>query len=183
MLRKLLLLCLDPEDGAHGPSDATAALRRLARHWEWVDGVLAAPERLALAAARAARVPVGLDARLGRDRSSEAGARELLAELSAARWRGALLLVGAPRPFEHLWSATLGSAPPNGPRFGSVGLLTRVSVGPWMRGRRSSDPPPLRSELEREGLSGLAVLEAERPREVAALQLAGSGWPWRQDPA
>lgn len=183
MLRKLLLLCLDPEDGAHGPPEAAAALRRLARHWEWIDGVLAAPERLVLAAVRTVPVPARLDARLGRDRSSEAGARELLAELTAARWRGALLLLGAPRPFEHLWAATAGGAPPGGPRFGSVGLLTRVAAGPWMRGRRSSDPPPLRSELEREGLSTLAVIEAGRPREVGALQLAGGGgWPWRPGP-
>lgn len=178
MLRKLLLLCLDEEAGGDGPADAAGALRRLAHHWEWIDGVLAAPEGLALAAARTAPVPVGLDARLGREGAGEAGARELLAALGASRWRGALLLLGAPA-FVRLWAATAGGVPPSGPRFGSVGLLTRAAGGPWLRGRRSSDPLPLRSQLEREGFCELAVLEAERPREVAALQLAGGGG-WRE---
>jgi hypothetical protein len=40
-----------------------------------------------------------------------------------------------------------------------------------VRGRCSSDPPPLRSSLEREGLADLAQLETDPSRHVAPLQI------------
>jgi hypothetical protein len=50
-----------------------------------------------------------------------------------------------------------------------MALATRRSESSWALGRRSSDPDPLRSPLEREGLSGCG--EPFRERHVAALEV------------
>jgi broad specificity phosphatase PhoE len=59
--------------------------------------------------------------------------------------------------------------PPGRPWPGEMALLTRRGESSWALGRRSSDPEPLRSPLEREGLGGCG--EPSRERHVAALEV------------
>jgi len=66
-----------------------------------------------------------------------------------------VLVVGHRDGIREIASALAGAALPAGrPAVAELALLTRDADGRWRLGRRSSDPPPLRSELERTGLSG-----------------------------
>lgn len=71
-----------------------------------------------------------------------------------------------------------GRALPDGrPLVGERVLLTCDGDDRWRLGRRSSDPPALRSALERDGLGaedGDVCDESTSPRHVGALQLAFS---------
>jgi hypothetical protein len=58
--------------------------------------------------------------------------------------------------------------PEGRPHPGEMALLTRRESG-WHLGRRSSDPEPLRSPLERDGLSGTGDFGPEH--HVAPLQI------------
>lgn len=173
-LRKLLLCCVG--DGErHGPAEAEDLARRLGHHWEWLDGAVVAPGPCALAAARVLRGAVDVDGRLAARGDEPPAPDALAAVLTALAWRGrrgVLLLVEAP-VFAAIWRRMTGSAPAARVRFGTIGMLTRAHAS-WMPGRRSSDPPALRSPLERDGLAELAQLEDEPARHVAPLQLAGS---------
>jgi len=72
-------------------------------------------------------------------------------------------------------AAALAGAPlPAGrPAVAELALLTRDADSRWRLGRRSSDPPPWRSELERTGLSGGSDLWDGR--HVGSLELRIDG--------
>jgi hypothetical protein len=173
-LRKLLLLCLAGGRERPTPQEAEQMTHRLAHQWEWIGCAAASPERLPLAAARALPGPVVIDPRFGAASLERSDGDERLLEaltaISEAGWRGVLLLCGA-HGFEATWRLLLGEPTPAPPRGGTVGLLTRRHGARWVRGRCSSDPPPLRSSLEREGLADLAQLETDPSRHVAPLQI------------
>jgi len=80
--------------------------------------------------------------------------RAVLAEL-ASRPEASVLVVAHRDGIREIAAALAGAPLPAGrPAVAELALLTRDVDGRWRPGRRSSDPPPLRSELERTGLSG-----------------------------
>ena len=80
--------------------------------------------------------------------------RDALAAL-ASRPEASVLVVAHRDGIREIAAALAGAALPAGrPVVAELALLTRDADGRWRPGRRSSDPPPLRSELERTGLSG-----------------------------
>jgi broad specificity phosphatase PhoE len=81
--------------------------------------------------------------------------RDALAAL-ASRPEASVLVVAHRDGIREIAAALAGAALPAGrPAVAELALLTRDADGRWRPGRRSSDPPPLRSELERTGLSGV----------------------------
>jgi hypothetical protein len=181
-LRKLLLLAVADRDAA-GPTRAgDAALDCLWRVWEWIELVAASSAPAAIDVARRARRPILIESAFALpDALREPPLRPALerdvmrgfARLAASGADGALLVLEA-TPFAALWSALTGVPLPAGrPVAGDVGLVTRRADGSWRPGRSSSDPSPLRSTLERDGLAAACALAREPLRHVAPLQLAG----------
>jgi broad specificity phosphatase PhoE len=71
---------------------------------------------------------------------------------------------------EIVLALTGGRLPADRPRPGELVLLTRTGEAPFRLGRESSDPPPLRSCLERTGLSGSGPWLPER--HIGTLELS-----------
>jgi broad specificity phosphatase PhoE len=81
--------------------------------------------------------------------------REAFAAL-ASGLHASVLVIGHRDGIREIAAALTGAPLPAGrPAVAELALMTRGADGRWRPGRRSSDPPPLRSELERTGLSGV----------------------------
>jgi hypothetical protein len=168
-LRKLLLVSLGA-DGPERPShqEVCELLRSAARAWELADCVLAAPER-AGAAAEALGCAVELEPDLA-EPPDPSRAPRVVERLRRRGVTGAVVVAPA-ASFDAIWRALLAGPGP-GPKTppGMLGLLTRVPCG-WLPGRRSSDPPPLRSRLEREGIDAAENLLSPGLRHWNPLQI------------
>jgi hypothetical protein len=179
-LRKLLLLAVPDGTGERPPATVEPSLDCLFRVWEWIELVAASSAPAAIEVARRARRPILIEPDLAlpdslRDaalhRAREQRAARGLAHLEASGADCVLLVLEAAM-FAALWSAlTEVPLPADRPRTGDVGLLTRRADGRWLPGRNSSDPPPLRSTLERDGIADPCTLAREPLRHVAPLQL------------
>ena len=81
-----------------------------------------------------------------------------------------VLVVSHGETIRELVERLAGTPLPEGrPRIGELALVTRDADGRWRLGRRSSDPEPLRSPLERTGLLGSS--DPLDDRHVAPLEL------------
>ena len=184
-LRKLLLVCVGPRDGdgaPRGDSDARRVMDCVRNTWEWVEAVVASSDPVALAAATRLGHAVVLETAFAAQHSSRRApeSRDALAarvaaglrRIEASRANGALVVADAP-VWGAIWSSLIGVDPPAGrPRWGDVGLLARGPDGRWFPGRHCSDPPALRSPLEREGIAGAEELIADGVQHAASLEIA-----------
>jgi hypothetical protein len=175
-LRKLLLFAV--EDPGDATSDASAsALDCLLGIWEWIEQVAASSAAVALAVARRVERPILIVPELESSdlvHDPELRVRRALAGVARLETTGAdaVLVVVERSVFAALWLGLVGAPPPPGrPRAGDAGLLVRDADGRWRPGRKSSDPPALRSTLERVGLADPCRLAQEPLRHVAPLQL------------
>jgi broad specificity phosphatase PhoE len=164
-------------------SDAgRSAIRERLRHWEWADAVVSSPLRRARQSAQilAREAPIGLLPELAARRRGDESpidfeARVRRALVALARGRSISPLVVTHGSVIREIVAQLADAPiPDGrPHPAEMVLLTRTRGGKFRLGRRSSDPEPLRSPLERHGLSGSGSGDGEPERHVAHLEIRG----------
>jgi broad specificity phosphatase PhoE len=98
-----------------------------------------------------------------------------LARLQAGPWYSVLVVAHRDTIRQIAEILAARSLPPERPRIGELALVTRGGDGRWHLGRRSSDPEPLRSPLERTGLlEGDDLLD---DRHVAPLELRPRRFP------
>lgn len=148
------------------------------RHWEWTDGVFSSPLRRARESARLLIDEPDCIAVLHELRPMDPGETPeelrtrvagLLRRLRQCGLISPLLVAHGDVIRAIVEQETGAQLPPGRPGPGELVLLTRVHDGPFRLGRRSSDPTPLQSSLEREGLSGDEAAHEER--HVAHLEL------------
>lgn len=146
-----------------GLSDVVAQrMAVLRRQWEWAEKVAASPRRGPRTAARllAPHGTIALMARL-RPRDQREPAPDFAARVAealsvlASGGAASVLVVADGELIRQAVVVLAGVELPEGrPEPGEMVVTTRDVTGRFRLGRRSSDPPPLRSALEREGLSG-----------------------------
>lgn len=181
MLRKLLLVAIattprDASEPERADGDAANVVACLTRLWEWIDVIVAPPEQPALAAAGLLG-PVSIEPAFGStqwlrergvDQALAAHVRPGLERLEASAVDSALVFAD-PAIVRAIWSALCEvPLPPERPASGDLVLLTRRADGAWRPGRSSSNPPPLRDALERDGVASACAL-AVAPRDERAL--------------
>lgn len=171
-LRKLVLLPVDPQQGRSTALDP--AVTALLHFWEWLELVMVSPSQPAWDVARR----LGCTAAVGPGAANDADRADV--SRRARCWQRALartgargvLLVAEPPLLAALWQGITGAPLPDGsPRAGEIGLATREAGQRWRAGRVSSDPPPLRAEIEREGWADARSLLEDPPRHIGRLRL------------